>query len=262
MNQKRSLAPAVTRAAAIIDILAEQRGQGMGLSELARRLGAAKSSVSNICNALVESGLLRRTPEGFGLGQRLVGHAEAYLASVDIVDEFQDVCRSRGAALGETVQLAVLDDLRLEVVYLARRDGRQPVVLVSQIGRSLPATTTATGKAMLALLPADELRAQLERSAPLPQLTSKSITDPVELGRELAAIREQGYAVDDGETTEGLLCIAMAVPGSSPQRPTAAVSLTGLAARYSHRNPNEAIGQLRALTDELGTRMGGRPQSR
>ncbi|WP_017611835.1 IclR family transcriptional regulator [Nocardiopsis salina] len=257
MDQKRSLAPAVTRASAILDVLAEQRGRRMGISELARRLGVAKSSVSNICNALVDSGLLRQTPEGFGLGQRLVSHAEAYLASVDIVDEFQDVCRS--ATLDETVQLAVLDDLRLEVVYLARRDGRQPVVLVSQIGRSLPATTTATGKAMLAALPADELRGQLERNAPLPQLTPKSITDPVDLERELAAVREQGHAVDDGETAEGLLCIAMAVPGPSPRRPAAAVSLTGLAARYSHRSQDEAIEQLRALTDELGTRIGGRP---
>ena len=50
----------------------------------------------------------------------------------------------------ETVQLAVLDGL--EMTYLARHDGRQPVRLTSQIGRRLPATVTATGKAALASL--------------------------------------------------------------------------------------------------------------
>ncbi|NYE47769.1 DNA-binding IclR family transcriptional regulator [Spinactinospora alkalitolerans] len=256
MESERSLAPAVTRAAAILDVLAEQRGQAVGLAELARRLGAAKSSVSNICNALVDSGLLRRTPEGFGLGRRLVGYAEAYLAGVDIVREFQDVCRSRGASVDETVQLAVLSEAGLEVVYLARRDGRRPVVLASQIGRPLPATTTATGKAMLAELSAPELAARLEGAAPLPRLTQRSITDAGELRRDLAAVRDRGYALDEGETVEGLLCLAATVPGTASRGQAAAVSFTGLAAGFSARRQEERAAELRALARELGARMG------
>ncbi|WP_052745813.1 IclR family transcriptional regulator [Allosalinactinospora lopnorensis] len=256
MSQERSLAPAVTRAAAILDVLAEQRGQVMSLTELARRLGLAKSSVSNICNALVESGLLRRTPEGFGLGRRLVGYAEAYLAGIDIIHEFQDVCRSRGAAPEETIQLAVLDESGLDVVYLARRDGRHPVILASQIGRPLPATTTATGKAMLAELSAEELRSRLAGRTPLPRLTPRSVTDLTELERDLAAARERGYAVDDGETVEGLLCLAMTVPGTSAIGQAAAVSFTGLATRSSAERRDARVAELRELTKELGTRMG------
>ncbi len=59
----------------------------------------------------------------------------------------------------ETIQLAVLDGL--EVVYLARHDGRQPVRLTSGIGRRLPAFSTATGKAALASLDDAELQRRL-----------------------------------------------------------------------------------------------------
>ena len=52
-----SLAPAVTRAALILDVLAQAAGEPMGPSELARRLGLPKSSIANVCGALAEAGL-------------------------------------------------------------------------------------------------------------------------------------------------------------------------------------------------------------
>ncbi|MBB4935248.1 DNA-binding IclR family transcriptional regulator [Lipingzhangella halophila] len=256
MSQERSLAPAVTRAAAILDVLAEERGQTVGLSELARRLGLAKSSVSNICAALVDGGLLQRRSEGFRLGQRLVGYADAYLAGVDIVHEFQEACRAREAALDETVQLAVLNEARLEVVYLARRDGRTPVILASQIGRPLPATTTATGKAILAELADEDVGARLAEQAPLPRMTPQSITEPAALRADLATTRERGYAVDDSETVEGLLCLAMTVPGTFGTGQPAAVSFTGLDTRSSARRLDSRVAELRQLTRDIGTRMG------
>ena len=87
---------------------------------------------------------------GFALGRRLAELGGAYLASVDQVQEFYEASRSLPAGSEETVQFAVLDGL--EVTYLARHDGRQPVQLSSGIGRRLPAFSTATGKAALASL--------------------------------------------------------------------------------------------------------------
>jgi IclR family transcriptional regulator, blcABC operon repressor len=118
-----SLAPAVTRAAAILDVLAENPSVPAGPSELARRLGLPKSSIANICNALADTGLVRRIGTGFALGRRLAELGGAYLAAVDLVQEFYDASRELPAASDETVQLAVLDGL--EMTYLARHDGRQ-----------------------------------------------------------------------------------------------------------------------------------------
>ena len=144
-----SLAPAVTRAAVILDLLAENGGVAAGPSELARRLGLPKSSIANICAALADAGLARRVGTGFALGRKLAELGGAYLASVDQVQEFYDACHELEVGSEETIQLAVLDGI--EMTYLARHDGRQPVRLTSQIGRRLPASVTATGKAALAL---------------------------------------------------------------------------------------------------------------
>ena len=91
--ESESLAPAVTRAGAILDLLAESAGQAPGPSELARRLGLPKSSIANICNALAEIGLVQRIGTGFTLGRKLAELGGAYLASVDQVQEFYHACR-------------------------------------------------------------------------------------------------------------------------------------------------------------------------
>jgi len=87
-----SLAPAVTRAAAILDLLAENGGVAAGPSELARRLGLPKSSIANVCGALADAGLVRRVGTGFALGRRLAELGGAYLATIDLVREFYDAC--------------------------------------------------------------------------------------------------------------------------------------------------------------------------
>ena len=92
IGEADSLAPAVTRAAVILDLLAENGGAAAGPSELARRLGLPKSSIANICAALADAGLARRVGTGFALGRKLAELGGAYLASVDQIQEFYDAC--------------------------------------------------------------------------------------------------------------------------------------------------------------------------
>ena len=206
----------MTRAGAILDLLAENAGEAAGPSELARRLGLPKSSIANICNALADIGLVRRIGTGFALGRKLAELGGAYLASVDQVQEFYEATQLLPAGSEETVQLAILDGL--EMTYLARHDGRQPVRLTSQIGRRLPATVTATGKAALASLAEGDLEARLAGLVDLPTLTPNSIATVDALRADLAVVRERGYSMDDEETVEGVVCFGVDDPGSTPGR--------------------------------------------
>jgi DNA-binding IclR family transcriptional regulator len=219
-------APAVTRAAAILELLARTSGVALGPTDIARSLSMAKSSVSYVCEALVEAGLARRDGSGYQLGHRLVGLGAAYLDSVDTVSIFHAVCRELTPSIPETSQLSTLD--RLDVTYLARREGAAPVRLASDVGRRLVATTTATGKAMLAQLPWSEVAARLRTSAPLPALTARSITDAASLEAELAKVRATGYAVDDEETMPGMFCIGRALPSDDSHGNQYGISLTML----------------------------------
>jgi IclR family transcriptional regulator, blcABC operon repressor len=245
-----SLAPAVTRAAAILDVLAEDAGVALGPSELARRLGLPKSSIANICGALADAGLVRRVGTGFALGRRLAELGGAYLVAVDMVQEFYDAARQLPAGSEETVQLAVLDGL--EMTYLARHDGRQPVRLTSQIGRRLPATSTATGKAALASLDPRELERRLGAvTEPLPGATTKAHRTLAALRTDIEGVRERGYAIDDEETMEGVVCYGIAIPGRHPGEGPNAASITLLKVRATPERVPLLVADLRSLADQL-----------
>jgi DNA-binding IclR family transcriptional regulator len=239
----------VTRAATILDMLAENGGQPAGPSELARRLGLPKSSIANICGALADAGLVRRIGTGFALGRRVAELGGAYLASVDEVQEFYDACRQLPAGSDETVQLAVLDGL--EMTYLARHDGRQPVRLTSGIGRRLPATCTATGKAALASLDDRELDRRLSAVTSLPVLTPNSHRTVQALLTDLAEVRRRGYAIDDEETIEGVVCYGVMIPGRRPGEGPYAASITLLKARATDERTPALIDDLHRLAELL-----------
>jgi IclR family transcriptional regulator, blcABC operon repressor len=243
-----SLAPAVTRAGAILDLLAENADHAVGPSELARRLGLPKSSIANICNAMAEIGLVRRIGTGFALGRKLAELGGAYLASVDLVQEFYEACNELPTGSEETIQLAVLDDV--EMTYLARHDGIQPVRLTSQIGRRLPASVTATGKAALAAIDEREVARRFE-GRELPVLTSRSLGTVEALLENLETVRARGYAMDDEETVEGVVCFGVAIPGRRPGEGPYAASITLLKARATGDRIPALVADLHLLSRRM-----------
>ena len=244
-----SLAPAVTRAALILDVLAQSAGEPMGPSELARRLGLPKSSIANVCGALAEAGFVRRVGTGFTLGRHLAELGGAYLATVDQVQEFYDAARQLPTGSEETVQLAILDGL--EVTYLARHDGRQPVRLTSGIGRRLPAFSTATGKAALASLDEPELMARLAGLTTFPRPTRKAHGSLDELLVDIAEVRRRGYAMDDEETMEGVVCYGVVIPSRGSGDGPLAASITLLKVRATAERVPALIDDLHWLANQL-----------
>lgn len=86
----------------------------------------------------------------------------------------------------------------------------------------------------------------------MPPATDLSITDPDALLAELAAIRERGYAVDDGEQEVGVRCFAVPVPDA----PTpSAVSVSGPAARVTFEFGERAVPVLRRAAERITTEL-------
>jgi DNA-binding IclR family transcriptional regulator len=243
-----SLAPAVTRAAAILDQLASAHSLTLGTSELARRLGLPKSSIANICAALLEAGMLRRVGAGYALGRKLAELGGAYLSAVDPVQEFYASAADLPYASEDTVQLGVLDGL--EVTYVARHDGQQPIRLASAIGRRLPANCTAMGKAALAALPPAELTRRMQGVRWLPTMTARSIRTADALMAELDRVRTLGYAMDDEETAEGVVCFGVAFPPRRSGEDMYAVSATLLKVNADERRQH-VVADLQHLAELL-----------
>ena len=248
-----SPAPAVTRSAALLEELARPGVGPLGLSDLARRLELPKSSIANLCSALEEAQLIRRVDGRYSLGHKLVELASAYLSKVDLLREFHERARSLPTASQETLLFAVLDDL--DVLYLARHDGTQPIRLASDVGRRMPATCTALGKAMLASLPPEMIDDRLRSLGPLPQLTAKTNTDGEALLDDVRRVRARGYSIDDEENTEGIMCFSVALPWSGAAHPPMAVSVTLLKARVTKRLRTDLVNDLHDLVAFMPKRL-------
>jgi IclR family transcriptional regulator, blcABC operon repressor len=252
-DHPRSRVPAIHRAAALLDALIDDGP--LHLSELARRLGLPKSSVSNLCSAMAEVGWVRRTNEGFVLGARLVRYSQAYFGALDPAREFQSTCDTLADGLTYTTQLAMLGRDR-SVTYIARREGTRGVSVASGLGQPLPAHCTGAGKALLAALPEPELERWIPLG-PLAKLTAHSISDANTLREELVRTRRRGFAVDDEETLEGVYCIARALPAWGSVEQQLAVSVTLLKAHLINHEEERAVhDQLEVIFRELSLRLG------
>lgn len=221
----------------------------MSLSDLARQLELPKSSTANICLALEQADLLTRDSVGYALGRKNLELGGAYLAGVDEVRRFYELCAGSSLVSQETARVAILDGL--DVLYLARYDGRQPLRLTAGIGDRFPASCTATGKALMANLPDSVLDDRLSGYRVLPTLTERSLATPAQLRAELALTRERGWAVDDEETTPGVTCMAIATEGGRTDSSAMAVSVTVLTARLSETLRADLLAELAQIASGM-----------
>lgn len=208
--QDRDPAPAVTRSIRILGLLAEAHGQALPLTAIARAIGAAKSSTSNLCTVLEDARLIQRVDAGYVLGYRTVELGGSYLRSFDQVREFYRFIATSRFLANEVVQIAMLDGT--DVLYLARHEGRAPLRVSAGIGDRFPAAPTAVGNALLAALPPAEVAALFADGEHFPRRTERSTASLAELQSKLEGVRERGYAMDLGEVHQGVVGIARRIP--------------------------------------------------
>lgn len=245
-NNPGTPAPAVLRAANILYVISNRSEEYPRVSDIARETGIPNSSVTNILAALIETGLVRRIGAGYAIGPAVVEFASDFLRSDDPVQRFRDLVPSTETLSAETAQLATLAGG--DVLYLARHDGAQPIALTSGVGKRLPASSTAIGKAMLAQLDPDELAAIL--ADPLPRLTDHSHRTLAELSEDLAATRERGYAIDDEEAARNVMCLAVAADTANVE-PRYAVSTTLFKERLTSERRELLVADLTAVVSYL-----------
>lgn len=242
-----SAAPAVTRAIRILDLLAGARGQLRTLTDIARALALPKSSVSNLCAALEEGGLVRRTAGGYLLGRRTVTLGSAFLSGFDQVREFYRICEESEVLRNQLVQLVMLDGAR--VLYLAVHEGRERFPLSANVGDRYPASVTAVGTALLSELTPDEVAALYWDGSELVGFTERSTATLAQLQAKLERTRAKGYAVDDGEVHPNVLGLAVVVPSGGSGEPSFGL---GVSLIHPTGKPAERDAIVTALREAVG----------
>jgi len=246
-------APAVSRGIAVLDALAGSDSGTMTLSDLSRALGVPKSSTSAICTALELGGLVRRDDLGYSLGRKLVELGGAYLARLDQVGEFHRACTESEVFRQETLRLSTAAGI--DTLCLARFEGHPAIRLTTNIGDRLPASSCAQGKALLARLDDSEIERLYHGIDELPRLTSRSRRNVPRLLKDIRLARARGYAVDDEESADSVVGVAVVVPTRGVRAPILAISVTKHKSDWNDDVRDLLVTELKRMANMLGNPM-------
>lgn len=224
------------------------------LSELSRELGLHKSTAFGLLQTLARHGYVHQEVKTgrYRLGYRVLALSGAFLEHCDLREIAAPYLEQLVNEHGETVHLVVMDDG--QVVYVDKIDSPQSIRMVSRIGRRLPAHCTGVGKAILAYLPEEKVRAIVEKRG-LPRFTANTITTWEGLVAELARIRAEGVAYDREEIEEGLRCVAVPLIGYGGQ-PVGAISVSGPVWRMTEEKMSLIAGSLKKVARDISRQMG------
>jgi len=208
-STERHSIQSVDRAVSLLEAIAEAGGE-CTLTQLSHRTQLNISTCHHLLSTLVARGYVAKVPvrRSYALGARILYLSNACLRQVDLPARAAPFIEKINERTGETVHLAVLQgDAMMKV---AKRESRHPVrVDTGQLGKTDAAHATATGKAMLAWLPEDDMRRVLSHG--LTRFTPKTICEWPTLIEALRHVRRNGYAVDDEEYQPGVICIGAAI---------------------------------------------------
>lgn len=226
----------------------------MGVREAARRLNWSSSTTGRMMTTLKELGILSQNPEtrAYALGGKVLAWAGVYTATLDVRNRALPILEELYRKTSETISLYVLEGN--ERVCVERFESPHNVRIVARIGLRLPLHAGSAGKVFLAYLP-EQRREEIIQSAPLVPFTSKTIVDPDLLRNEIHKIRQQGYAVSNGEWILEAAGVATPVFDQTGEI-AAAVTISGPAQRFDEEHVQRYIDMLLCVTQKISLEMG------
>ncbi|MFJ3201394.1 IclR family transcriptional regulator [Streptomyces sp. NPDC086989] len=242
----------VDRAVSVLEILA-QRGEA-GVSEVAAEIDVHKSTAFRLLGALEARGLVEQATERgkYRLGFGIVRLAGAVTGRIDITQVGRPVCEQLAEELGETVNIAILEEQY--AINLCQVRGPGAVTAHNWVGQLTPLHATSSGKVLLAHLPAKR-RVQLLAEAGLKKYTPNTLTARTKLERNLVEALDRGYAMTLEEYELGLH--AMAAPIRDRDGVViAAISASGPSYRLTEERMHELAPLLVRGAQEISHRMG------
>jgi IclR family pca regulon transcriptional regulator len=237
-----ALSGSLGRGLHLLAVLADAH-QPVGLSELTARAGFDKATTHRLARTLLSCGYLSQDADSrrYRLGMRVLNLGFSYLRGLDVREQALPFMHVLVREISESASLSILDGP--EVVYIERlRAGNVCVGIEVHVGSRMPAHCSSMGKAILAWLPAVQVR-QILSTRPLVASTPYTITDLGRLERQLDDVRARGFAINDQEISLGFRSAAAAI------RDRAGVPIAAL---------NAAVATARVSRAELETRIAPR----
>ena len=210
---KGYFAPSVIKAFEVLKLIASAK-EGMGISEIARGLDMAKSTVHGMTSALEELGAVRRDPatKRYTLGFTLFELGKTAYSQIDLKDLARPVMEELMEKTDASVFLGVLNWDHVTILDIV--EPRTDLKITSPIGTTIPLLAGAAGKVFMAMMD-EEQALKTIRAKGLTQYTPNSVTDTDRYIEEMRSVRAQGFATDDEEYILGVRAVAAPILGST-----------------------------------------------
>ncbi len=246
-NAEQGDVQSLDRAMGLLELLAG--GEGLALSDLARRAELPPSTVHRLLTTLHRRGLVGHDADAglWTVGAGLFRIGSAYLRIRKLPEIARPIIRALLVEVEETVNVSMLDEN--ELVCVAQAESHAPVRAFFRLGRKLPIHASGAGKAILAAAP-EAVQTRLLGTAPLPRFTENTICLRGALQKDLAAIRARGWAIDDEEHTLGMRCVSAVILNERGE-PAGAVSISAPTVRM----PSDRLQALGGRVGETGVML-------
>jgi DNA-binding IclR family transcriptional regulator len=197
---RSSLVSSIDRILAVLSVLAE--GGTYSLTEITRLTGLNKSSAFRILSALKGSGMAQQEQgdSTYSLGPKLLEVSLRYLSRLDLRNLALPELRWLKDTTGQTATLSLRIGYRR--VYLDQVESESEVKQTITIGSTQPLYRGASGKAILAAMPEQDIDKVLAQAQELDEAAR------LRLRAELALVRERGFAISRGERVPGAAAAA------------------------------------------------------
>ncbi|MCG2775361.1 MAG: IclR family transcriptional regulator [Desulfobacterales bacterium] len=208
---KRYGAPSVKKAFEILGALSSSK-EGLGVSEIARGLNMAKSTVHGMTSTLEELGVVMRDPhtKRYRLGLTLFELGRLAYSQIDLKTLARPIMEELMEKTQTSVFLGILNWEHVTVLDIV--ESRQDLKITAPIGTAIPLFAGAVGKVFLASMKEEQTK-KIVRSKGLTRFTKNTIVDPELYYQELRSVRKKGYAVDDEEYLLGVRAVASPIVG-------------------------------------------------
>ncbi len=251
MKKRGYSAPSVKKAFEILQAIADSPS-GMGVSELAKKLGMGKSTVHGITTGLEFLGVLIRDPvqKKFNLGYSLLELSRRTYARMELRDVARAPMERLMEKVGETVFLGILNGDHVTILEVV--ESRHEMKITSPPGTRLPLLAGATGKVFLSLVEERKAKEILQKRS-MVRFTPKSIVDQKKFLKEVEETRKRGYATDDEEYMLGVRAIA--APIQAVSHPIAAIWVVGFSSSLNDQKMERAIPEIKKTAEEISQSM-------
>ena len=248
---KKYDAPSVKKAFAILSAISSYK-EGMGVSDLAKKLKMAKSTVHGMTSALEELGAAMRDPltKKYKLGFALLEIGRSAYSQIDLQSSARPVTEELMEKTRTSVFLGILNWNQVTILDIV--ESRRDLNITAPVGSTIPLFAGAVGKVFLAAMP-EQQAAKMVKSKGLPRFTDNTIVDMDLYFNELRQVRENGFAVDDEEYILGVRAVASPLMGLGQLQ--SAIWAVGFKASLDDEKMQIVAGETRKAAKAISRRI-------